>query len=133
MVVKRPLPQAFIKRYGLSALDKADVLDGRIPFERLHNLYHRRGGFHIRPWPLNLDQRMKMIGHHHKITALDRRILADDLPEGARNYAGGYGIRPYGRKVRAKQHFTLMCANRDKIRTVPAVVITRQVVQFTLG
>ena len=102
MVMERTLPKAFIKRYSLSAFDKADVLNGRISLERLHDADNRRGGFHIRPWPLNLHQGVKMIGHHHKIMALNRRILTDDLPENARHHAGGYGIRPYGSLVRAK-------------------------------
>ncbi len=34
MVMERTLPKAFIKRYSLSAFDKADVLNGRISLER---------------------------------------------------------------------------------------------------
>ena len=130
VVVKGTLPKVLIERCGLPALDKMDVLDGRIPFERLHDADNRRGGFHIRPCPFNLDQRVKMIGHHHKITALDRRILADDLPENARRHAGGYGIRPYGSPVRAKQHSALVRAYCDKIGTVLAVIVTAQMMNF---
>ena len=132
MVMERTLPKAFIKRYSLSAFDKADVLNGRISLERLHDADNRRGGFHIRPWPLNLHHGVKMIGHHHKIMALNRRILTDDLPENARRHAGGYGIRPYGSPVRAKQHSALVRAYCDKIGTVPAVIVTAQMMNFPL-
>ena len=37
VVVKGTLPKVLIERCGLPALDKTDVLDGRIPFERLHD------------------------------------------------------------------------------------------------
>ena len=132
VVVKGTLPKVLIERCGLPALNKTDVLDGRIPFERLHDADNRRGGFHIRPCPFNLDQRVKMIGHHHKITALDRRILADDLPENARRHAGGYGIRPYESPVRAKQHSALVRAYCDKIGAVLAVIVTLQMVRLAL-
>ena len=130
VVVKGTLPKVLIERCGLPALDKTDVLNGRISLERLHDADNRRGGFHIRPWPLNLDQGVKMIGHHHKIMALNRRILTDDLPENARHHAGGYRIRPYGFTVCAKQHFTLMRTNRDKIGAVPAVIVTAQMMNL---
>ena len=132
VVVKGTLPKVLIERCGLPALDKTDILDCRIPFERLYDADNRRGGFHIRPCPFNLDQRVKMIGHHHKIMALNRRILTDDLPENARHHAGGYRIRPYGFTVCAKQHFTLMRTNRDKIGAVPAVIVTAQMMNFPL-
>ena len=130
VVVKGTLPKVLIERCGLPALDKTDVLDGRIPFERLHDADNRRGGFHIRPCPFNLDQRVKMIGHYHKKTALDRRILADDLPENVRRHAGGYGIRPYGSPVRAKQHSAMVRAYCDKIGAVLAVIVTALMMNY---
>ena len=101
-----------------------------VPLEGLHNLYDRRGGFHIRP--CKLHQGMKMIGHNHKIMAMNRRILADNGPEGTRNHAGGYRIRPYIFPVWTEEHFASLCANGDEIGTVLAVIVILQMMQATL-
>ena len=44
----------------------------------------------------------------------------------------GYGIRPYGSPVRAKQHSALVRAYCDKIGAVLAVIVTLQMVRLAL-